>query len=139
MTQSEIQYYVQKRREGWDNSQVRKELKNNGYSKEDIYYYVNEIDDVFIKGINDKSELTVNNISLRSVELIVGICLMIFGLILLLSVIINGPGILDLVIGASATSGGYYFTQKGSKGFKNIRKVTKDKWLIKKDDSILDN
>ena len=139
MTQSEIQYYVQKRREGWDNSQVREELKNNGYSTEDIYFYVNEIDDIFVKGINDKSELSVNNFSLRTFEIIIGLVLMIVGFWLLAVCLIVGPALLNLMIGVPAISGGYYFFFRGLSGFKNIRKTTKDKSLIKKDDSILDN
>ena len=48
LTNSEIGHYVQKRKEGWDNSQVRKELSEQGYSKEDIFTIINEIDDAFI-------------------------------------------------------------------------------------------
>jgi hypothetical protein len=139
MTQSEIQFYAQKRREGWDNSQVRKELASNGYSKEDTFYYVNEIDDLFIKGINDKSELTVNNFSLRTFELIFGICLMVIGLFLLAICLVLGPVLLNLLVGVPATSGGYYFMQKGWKGFKAIRKVAKDKLLVSSNKDILDD
>lgn len=138
MTQSEIQYYVQKRREGWDNSQVKKELLENGYSDKDLFYYINEIDDLFIQGIKDKSDLTINNFSLRTVELVIGICVLVFGLVLLALCVINGPGVLALIMGASATSGGYYFIQKAIKGFKNIRKAAKDKSLLGKNNDVLD-
>lgn len=139
MTQSEIQYYVEKRREGWDNSQLKEELRNKGYSSEDIYYFVNEIDDIFVKRINEKSELSVNNFSLRIFELILGIFLMIVGIWLLVICLIIGPVLFNLLIGVPAISGGYYFFQKGFNGFKNIRKTAKDKSLISKDDSVIDN
>ncbi|MEN8928608.1 MAG: hypothetical protein ABF242_01180 [Flavobacteriales bacterium] len=139
MTPSEIQYYVQKRREGWDNSQVRKDLLNSGHSKEDIFFFVNEIDDIFIKGINDKSELSVGNFSLRVFELVFGIFLLLIGLYLLAVCFVVGPALLNLLIGVPATSGGYYFVQRGLKGLKDIRKTAKDKALIVKDDSVLDN
>lgn len=48
MTDSEIQYYVKKRREGWDNSLVRKELESMGYTKKEVFYWMNRIDDEFV-------------------------------------------------------------------------------------------
>ena len=139
MTPSEIQYYVQKRREGWENSQVRKELENQNYSKEDVFFYLNKIDDLFVSEIKNKSKLTLNNVSLRTFELIFGIVLLIIGLYLLAICLVLGPVLFNLVIGVPATSGGYYFIQKGWNGFKQISKVAKGKKLIEVEQEVLDN
>ena len=52
LTQSEIAHYVQKRKEGWDNSQVRKEIKRK-FRLEDseVSYYVSEIDDLYVESL----------------------------------------------------------------------------------------
>ncbi len=125
MTDSEIQYYVQKRREGSANSEVRKEIETQGYAKEEVFYWVNKIDDEYLSSLKNKRDLTINNFTLRALELTFGIVMLIIGLVLLTICVVYGPAILTLLIGGASTSSGYYFTQKSISGFAEIRKAAK--------------
>jgi len=125
VTDSEIQYFVQKRREGTANSEIRKEIETQGYAKEEVFYWVNKIDDEFLSSLKNKRNLTINNFTLRILELAFGIAMLIVGLVLLIICFIYGPAILTLLIGAASTSSGYYFTQKAVSGFSEIRKAAK--------------
>lgn len=68
MTQSEIQYYVQKRREGWDNSQVREELKKvRKLEDKDISFYVSQIDDLYVETL----EKPIANLVSKKIQIII--------------------------------------------------------------------
>ncbi len=133
MKKSEILYYVQKRKEGWEISQVRKELESQGYDKEDVFFYLNDIDDAYVKSINDKSDLTLNNISLRIAETIIGTVILLIGIQMLASCILFGPSLLALLIGGSLTPAGYYYAQKGLSGIKRIKNATQEKIKAEKE------
>ena len=133
MKKAEILYYVQKRKEGWDNSQIRKELVKEGYDKEDIFYILNDIDDAYVKSLNTKNDLSVNNVSLRILELSLGLVILLIGAYLLAACIINGPALLNLIIGISASSTGYYLSQKGLTGLRDIKNSTQEKIQAEKE------
>jgi hypothetical protein len=68
MTQSEMQFFVQKRREGWDNSQVRKELsKVSNLEDADVSFYVSQIDDLYV----DTLEKPVANLVSKRIQVII--------------------------------------------------------------------
>lgn len=125
MTDSEIQYFVQKRRESIANSEIRKEIETQGYSKSEVFYWVNKIDDEFLLSVTNKRDLAINNFTLRALELTFGIVMLIIGLVLLTICVVYGPAILTLLIGGASTSSGYYFTQKAVSGFAEIRQAAK--------------
>ena len=127
MKKAEILYYVNKRKEGWEISQIRKEIESQGYEKDDVFYYLNEIDDEFVKTINEKSDFTVSNVSLRIIELILGLGILIVGLFFLSICILVGPGILSILIGFGATSSGYYLSKRGWQGIKAIKNASQEK------------
>ena len=137
LTNSEIGHYVQKRKEGWDNSQVRKELSEQGYSKEDIFTIINEIDDAFILSVEKRQAFSFSNVSVSIVQIIVGIIILLIGVYLLAVCFIVGPSVLGLVLGASFTSGGYYLYQNGYKNTKMINELRKKNSSFSKD--ILDS
>lgn len=138
MSPSEIEYYVQKRREGWDNSQVRKELQSEGYSEEEIFYCVNKIDDLFVNIKKDKSEFTVINFSNGLLELLIGLVILVIGLIATTMILLNGISILVLLIASIGTTTGYYFTKKGLQSLLAIRRESRRKINLRKEDDILD-
>lgn len=54
MKKAEILYYVQKRKERWDNSQVRKDIKRTTRLEDrEISYYVSEIDDLYVESLSN--------------------------------------------------------------------------------------
>ncbi len=55
MTKSELRYYVDRRKEGWDNSKIREELIKKGFPKDRITEYVDDIDDCFYFTFRKKS------------------------------------------------------------------------------------
>jgi len=136
LTNSEIVHYVQKRKEGWDNSQVRIELSEQGYSREDIFTLINEIDDAFILSVEKGQKLNLSNITVSYLTFIIGLICLILGIVLIF-LSFPTPGLLDLIIGASLTTGGYFLYQNGAKNLKEINQLRKRKVVKTKD--ILDS
>lgn len=82
MLPSELEYYVQKRREGWDNSQVRKELKRRTRMEDvDITFYVSQIDDLYIEAIKRPENRFVSKSIKLAIQFYSGVVLVIVGCI----------------------------------------------------------
>ena len=70
---TEIKYYLEKKKEGIEYSEIRKEMIQNGYSLIEITFMINEIDDNFIEFKETKQKLNLSNISSNIFYLIIGI------------------------------------------------------------------
>ncbi|MGB1040302.1 MAG: hypothetical protein ACPGVD_05475 [Flavobacteriales bacterium] len=84
LTNSEIAHYVQKRKEGWDNSQVRKEIKRK-FRLEDseVSYYVSEIDDLYVESLSSPLRSKISKRIQITIKLLSGFLLLGFAFLTL--------------------------------------------------------
>lgn len=130
----DINYYVKKRQKGADYSEIRKELTELGYSKEEITQTVSAIDDKFVRLIEEKKNKNIANIINGIIRVTLGIFLLLYSVWLIIGGFNYGLGFLDVIILIFSLSTGYWFFQTG----KNmLRLALKPKEKTETEDDIL--
>lgn len=130
----DINYYVKKRQKGADYSEIRKELTELGYSKEEITQTVSAIDDKFVRLIEEKKNKNIANIINGIIRVTLGVFLLLYSVWLIIAGFKYGLGFLDVIILIFSLSTGYWFFQTG----KNmLRLALKPKEKTETEDDIL--
>lgn len=130
----DINYYVKKRQKGADYSELRKELTELGYSKEEITQTVSAIDDKFVRLIEEKKNKNIANIINGIIRVTLGVFLLLYSVWLIIGGFNYGLGFLDVIILIFSLSTGYWFFQTG----KNmLRLALKPKEKTETEDDIL--
>lgn len=123
---SEIKYYLDKKNEGVEYSEIRKEMLKNGYSKKDITFLINEIDDYYVRDLEKNRVLSTSNVFSAYVYISIGSVLLIISFIYLyLTYIYKRIGFLDIIIIVSVFSTGSYLYFDGKTKFSEMKKWRK--------------
>lgn len=137
MSTNLINEFIEKRIAGMDYSEIRDELMSLGYAKDDVRDIINEIDEKYLKILEQKNNKSISNILNGSVRFILGIGLLLICFVYIFLIVYTGesPGFIVICIISISFSVGSWFYITGKKA---LAKATEKKIKITTNKDLLD-
>lgn len=132
-----INEFIEKRMAGMDYSEIRDELMSLGYTKDDVRDIINEIDEKYLKILEQKNNKSISNILNGSVRFILGIGLLLICFLYISVIFYTGesPGFIVICIISISFSAGSWFFITGKKA---LLLASERKIPLKQEKDILD-
>ncbi len=130
----DINYYVKKRQQGTDYGEIKNELRELGYSKEEITQTISAVDDKFVLLLEEKKNKNVANVLNGIIRLVLGIILLLYSFWVTGASIVYGGAYVSLFILAFTLTTGYWLFKTGRS---TLKLALKPKEKTKTEEEIL--